>query len=85
MKNLGPAKRILGIDILRDRKRGVLSLNQTRNIQMVLKEFGILSAKFVSTPIPSHYKIKSSKGLMSEFELEYMHKVPYSNAVGCMM
>ena len=41
MKDLGAAKRILGIDIIRDRKRGTLALNQTKYIQKVLKEFAM--------------------------------------------
>ena len=36
MKDLEDVKKILGIDILRDRKKGILSLNQTRYIQKVL-------------------------------------------------
>ena len=85
MKDLGPAKRILGIDIYRDRKRGILSLSQADYIQKVLKTFGMLESKQVSTPIPSHYKLKSVKGSISNTELEYMKKVPYCNAVGSLM
>ena len=51
MKDLRATKRILGIDIVRDKKKGVLLLNQTRYIQKVLKDFGMLSVKSVSTPI----------------------------------
>ena len=66
MKDLGAAKRILGIDIFRDRKRGILTLSQSKYIQKVLKEFGMLEYKSVSTPIPSHVKLKSSKNSITE-------------------
>ena len=90
MKDLRAAKRILGIDILRDKKKDTLSLTQIGYVQIVLKEFGMLNAKVVfakvvSTPIPSHYKLKSAKGTLTEYELKYMIRVPYSNAVGYMM
>ena len=62
MKDLRPAKRILKIDIFRDRKRGTLSLSQTDYVQKVLKTFEMLESKSVSTPIPSHYKLNLQKG-----------------------
>ena len=45
MKDLGPTKRILRIDIFRDRKRGILSLSQAGYVQKVLKTFGMLESK----------------------------------------
>ena len=78
MKDLGAAKKILGIDISRDRKKGILSLSQKEYVQKVLREFGMLDAKVVSTPIPSHYKLKTVKGSISEDEFNYMQKVLYN-------
>ena len=66
MKDLGSAKRILEIDISRDRRKGTLTQSQAGYIQKVLREFGILESKVVSTPIPSHYKLKSAKGSITE-------------------
>ena len=85
MKDLGVAERILGIDILRDRKKGILSLTQSGYVKKVLKEFGMVEAKTVSTTIPAYYKLKSAKRTLIDAELQYMRKVPYSNAVGSMM
>ena len=85
MKDLGAAKRILGIDIVRERKKGTLALTQSLYIKKVLKAYGMLDSRMVSTPIPAHYKLKSKKGLLSQDELDYMNKIPYSNAVGCLM
>ena len=39
MKDLGSAKRILGIDIVRDRAVGTLFLSQSRYISKVWKDF----------------------------------------------
>ena len=60
MKDLGATKRILGIDIFRDRNRGILTLSQAGYIQEVLKEFGMMESKSVSTQVSSHYKLKSA-------------------------
>ena len=64
MKDLGATRRILGIDAKRNRKEGTLSLSQSGNIAKVLKEFGMMEAKTMSTPIPTHYKLKSTKNTM---------------------
>ena len=60
MKDLRVAKRILGLDILRDRKKGTLSLTQSY-VKKVLKAYRMLDSKVVSTPIPAHYKLKYEK------------------------
>ncbi|CAA7036547.1 unnamed protein product [Microthlaspi erraticum] len=59
MKDLGPASRILGMDIIRDRKKGILSLSQETYIEKVLKAFGMSDAKSTITPLATHFKLKS--------------------------
>ena len=85
MKNLGAARKILGIDIQRNRNEGKLSLSQSSYIAKVLKEYRMLDAKIISTPIPSHYKLKFAKNRISDSDLQYMKKVPYSNVVGSLI
>ena len=85
MKDLRAAKRILGIDVARDRKKGTFSLTQSLYVKKVLKAYGMLDSKMVSIPIPTNYKLKYEKGLLSQDEMDYMNKVPYSNIVGCLM
>lgn len=51
MKDLGPAKRILGIDIERDKAGGVLKLSQSGYLKKVLQIFRMNEAKHVSMPI----------------------------------
>jgi len=43
MKNLGVAKRILGIDIVGDRKKGTLTLSQIDYLKKVIELFGMLT------------------------------------------
>lgn len=85
MKDLGPAKRILGMDICRDREEGVLTLSQGTYLCKVLRNFMMEESKSVSTPMGSHFKLSSTKAeLRSELQ-EAMESVPYSSAVGSLM
>jgi hypothetical protein len=53
MKDLGAAKKILGMKITRDRKSSLLFLSQHGYIQKVLHHFNMHDSKPVSTPIAS--------------------------------
>ena len=57
MKDLGTAKRILGMDIVRDRSNIKLWLFQTDYIQKILKEFKIENLRKASTPLATHFKL----------------------------
>ena len=86
MKDLGEAKKILGMEISRDRKLGRLCLTQKHYLRKVLKRFGInVKSKPVSTPLAPHFKLSASSSPRNEAEREYMSKVPYANAVGSLM
>ena len=41
MKDLGEAKKILGMEIKRDRAKGTICLTQTQYLKTVLQRFGI--------------------------------------------
>ncbi|KAG8488067.1 hypothetical protein CXB51_018276 [Gossypium anomalum] len=60
MKDLGPAKKILGIEILRDRKTSKLYLSQKGYIEKLLCRFNMRSAKPVSTPLAAHFRLSSA-------------------------
>ncbi|KAG8491868.1 hypothetical protein CXB51_015214 [Gossypium anomalum] len=85
MKDLGPAKKILGMKILRDRKASKLYLSQKGYIEKVLCRFNMQSAKPVSTPLAAHFRLSSALSPQSDDEIEYMSHVPYSSAVGSLM
>ncbi|KAG8473168.1 hypothetical protein CXB51_035114 [Gossypium anomalum] len=85
MKDLGPAKKILGIEILRDRKASKLYLSQKGYIEKVLCRFNMQSAKPISTPLATHFRLSSALSLQSNDEIEYMSHVPYSSAVGSLI
>ncbi|KAG8477010.1 hypothetical protein CXB51_030151 [Gossypium anomalum] len=85
MKDFGPAKKILGMEILRDRKVSKLYLSQKGYIEKVLCRFNMQSAKPVSTPLAAHFRLSSALSPQSDDEIEYISHVPYSSAVGSLM
>lgn len=85
MKDLGSAKRILGMEIVRDRNLGILTLSQEGYINKIVDIFGMKDAKSVSTPIDAHFKLISIKEEEAELEFVHMKSLPYSNAAGSVM
>ena len=85
MKDLGAAKKILGMDIKRDRGAGKLFLTQENYLKKVLEHFGMKDAKPVSTPLANHFRLSAAQLPQSDEEEEYMARVPYSSAVGSIM
>lgn len=85
MKDLGPARQILGMQIVRDRKAKKLVLSQEKYIQKVLRRFSMDKAKVVSTPLAMHFKLSTKQCPSSDDEKEDMKKVPYASAVGSLM
>jgi hypothetical protein len=57
MKDLGAAKKILGMEIVRDMKSGLLYLSQKNYIEKVLRRFNMQNAKPVSTSLAPHFKL----------------------------
>lgn len=85
MKNLGAAKRILGMEISRERVSGILYLTQTEYVKKIVELFGMLQAKPVGTPLASHFKLSAIQGKLSQEKVDYMKRIPYSNAIGSLM
>ena len=57
MKDLGATKKILGMEILRDRKVGKLYLSQKGYIEKILHRFNMQNVKPISTPLVAHFKL----------------------------
>ena len=85
MKNLSVAKKILDMEITRDRTSGLLFLSQRNYIKKVLHRFNMHDAKPVSTPIAFHFKLSATQCASTAEDVEYMSSVPYSSAVGSLM
>ncbi|KAL0399858.1 UNVERIFIED_CONTAM: Retrovirus-related Pol polyprotein from transposon TNT 1-94, partial [Sesamum radiatum] len=85
MKDLGNAKKILGMSIERDRKNSTIFLNQISYVKNVLKKFSMENAKPTSVPLAAHFQLCKDQSPKTELEKEKMEKVPYSNAIGSVM
>ena len=85
MKDLGIAKKILGMEIHKDRESRKLWLSQKNYIRKVLEKFNMQDAKLVSIPLANHFKLSGSQCPKNEKEIEDMSKVPYASAIGCLM
>ncbi|KAG8497200.1 hypothetical protein CXB51_008576 [Gossypium anomalum] len=73
MKDLGKAKKILGMEIWRDRAHDRVSLSQKQYLKKVLQQFGINEhTKPVSTPLASHFKLSALLSPSTNTEQEYM-------------
>ena len=59
MKDLGVAKKILGIRIIRDKANGTLKLSQAEYGKKILSRFNMNEAKPMSTPLGSHFKLRT--------------------------
>jgi hypothetical protein len=85
MKDLGAAKKILGMEILRNRSSSSLYLSQQNYIEKILQRFNMHQSKPVSIPLAAHFKLSSACCPKTEDEVLHMQRVPYSSAVGSLM
>ncbi|KAF3626835.1 putative ribonuclease H protein-like [Capsicum annuum] len=85
MKDLGAAKKILGMEIRRNREARWLFLTQKKYLEKVLERFGMKEAKPVSTLLAAHFKLSAAQSPQSEEEESYMAQVPYSSVAGSIM
>ena len=85
MKDLGAAKKILGMEIHMDRASGRLWLSQHSYVKRVLERFNMDNAKLVSTPLANHFILSTNQFPKTDDELKNMSKVPYASAIRCLM
>jgi len=85
MKDLGETSYILGVKILRDRSRRLLSLSQETYHRKILELFNMNNSKPVDTPVDKGYTLSTSQCLKIEEERKLMEKKSYASAVGSLM
>ena len=85
MKDLGDASFVLGIQIHRDRSRGILGLSQKSYIDKVLKRFGMQDCRPGDTPVVKGDKFSLKQCPKASLEIQEMQKIPYASAVGSLM
>ena len=84
MKDLGEASFILGIEIHRDRRKGVLGLSQKAYLEKVLKKYSMQNCKSSPAPIVKGDRYREFQCPRNQHEIDQMKAVPYSSAVGSL-
>ena len=78
-------KKILRIEICRDKDAKRLWLSQADYVKKVLERFSRENAKLVSTPLANYFCLSTLQCPKTVKEIEDISKVPYANVVGCLM
>ena len=84
-KDLGPARQILGMQILRGRKTKKLWLSQEKYIEQVLERIYMKHAKPVNTPLASHFKLRNKSCSSSKKQKGDIASTIYFSAVESLM
>lgn len=72
MKDLRNAKKILGMNIIRRRKKKKLILSQKTYLKKMLHRFNMLESKAVGTLLGQHFKLSSDQAPQSDEEKAMM-------------
>ncbi|GJW92835.1 retrotransposon protein, putative, ty1-copia subclass [Tanacetum coccineum] len=85
MTDLGEAAYILGIKIIRDRSKWLISLSQSTYLEKILKKFRKENSKKGYTPIMEKPDYRKFQGAKTPSEVQHMERVPYASAIGSFM
>jgi hypothetical protein len=85
MKNLGEASFVLGIEIHRDRRKGVLGLSQKAYLENVIKKFSMHACNPTSAPIVKGNRYGSFQSPRNQYEIDQMKSVSYASSVRNLM
>src|SRR5215813_721669 len=85
VKDLGEASYVLGIQILRDRKKWLLAMSQASYIDKILIRFGMQNSKKGNLPFRHGIHLSKEQSLKTPQVVEEMRHIPYASAVGSLM
>ncbi|GKE59148.1 retrovirus-related pol polyprotein from transposon TNT 1-94, partial [Tanacetum coccineum] len=78
IKNLGEGKKILDMDIVRDRRCKILRVSQSGNVFKILNNFRIDNGKSVKMSLGGHFKLSLKDFPVRDCDVERVSKVPYA-------
>ncbi len=84
LRDLGPTKFLLGVEIIRDRKRRTLQLSQRQYVLDMLERFGMSDCNSVTTPMDPALRLSADMAPATPEEEKFMATVPYSSGVGAL-
>ena len=82
LKELGPIQKCLGINIHKNKERGIIELDQADYIETLLKNFGMSECRSVNTPMDVNVSITPRSPEQSAFNPT---EIPYQNVVGSLL
>jgi len=82
MKDLDPAKKILGMRISRERKKTLKTITSRVHIEKVMRRFNMVDAKPANVLLRGQFKLSKAQELKIEYEKDLMPKVMYVSVVG---
>ncbi|CAM8998933.1 unnamed protein product [Rhodiola kirilowii] len=85
MKVLGIAKKILGINIVRNRQKKLMFLSQAEYVDKVLEKFSMHDSKPAMIPLGGHLVLSKEDCPKDETARKKMSSIPYDVAVGSVM
>ena len=85
MKDLGEASFVLGIEIHKNRSRGLLGLSQRAYVDRILERFNMQQCKPGIAPVCKGDKLSLSQCPHSDIEKAQMKNIPYASALGSIM
>ena len=80
MKELGEAKKILGVEISRNKQHRKLYLSQKSYLEKLIKRLGMAYAKAVNMPFIEHFKLSSDQSPKDEENMKEMIDIPFTKA-----
>jgi hypothetical protein len=85
IQDLGDLHWLLRTEVKRDRKSCTISLSQRTYIEKNLERFNLQDTNPLSTLLNPHHKLSSSHSPSTPHQFDYMHGVPYREAIGSLM
>lgn len=85
LKDLGSAKHVLGLEVIRDRNNRIVELSQSHYIDQLATRFGLENARTAATPLSSGFVLRVDDCPSSVTEKQDMEGVPYQSIVGALM
>ncbi|CAM8972041.1 unnamed protein product [Rhodiola kirilowii] len=85
MKDLGHAKKILGVNILRDKQTKTIYHSQSDYLSKVVDKFSMKDSKPISVPLGGHLELSKVDCPVTDQDKLKMSKIPYDVVVGSVM
>ena len=85
MKELGESRKIMGIEITRNKQQRRRTLSQRTYLEKLIRKINMTKAKVVNVPFAQHFKLSSEQSPIDEGNIEEMKYIPFSSALGSLM